>query len=117
MVTYKLINKNKGKYVYEYFPESDVSKKGGLITFDFTNKNYEITRLAEMDRVKDISADELNSLADAINEMKREIGETDYVEYVTEPEQEVIYADKVISKIQECYLNGGIPKSGTVMWY
>lgn len=117
MVTFRCVNKVNNKTTYKYFPEADERKKSGLITFDFANESYEITRLAELDWIREISADELNTLADSINEMKREIGEMDYIEHVSESEQEVVYADKVISRIWECYLNGNIPESGTVVWY
>lgn len=53
----------------------------------------------------------------AINEMARERGEADFVEFVRESEHGVYYGDHAVRKIIEHLQKGEVPKRGMQMWY
>ena len=80
-------------------------------------QEIDITELAEEDWERDIPPDELNELAEAINQMKRERGATDFVELVTEPEHSIYYGDHAVREIVKHLREGKVPKKGMQAWY
>lgn len=62
-------------------------------------KLLRITEVVEIDWERDIPPEEMNELVRAINQMKRERGDTDFIEPVTEPEHNIYYGDHAVSEI------------------
>ena len=85
MVTFELFSKNEKELIYWYYPEGNKENKHGVIVVDLAEDSIEITKLAEKDYMQIISPDEINGLVDAINQMKKERGETDLEEYINLP--------------------------------
>ena len=56
-------------------------------------------------------------MAAAINQMKREQGETDYIEPVIEPVHSVCYGDHAVSEIVKHLREGEVPEKGKQVWY
>lgn len=117
MVTFELHNQNPEELIYWYYPEGDKEKKHGVIKVDLVNESIDVTELAEQDFVHYIQPSEMNSLIDAINQMRRERGETDFAEPVSEPIRKMFYADHAVNEIAKKINNGEIPKKGMQMWY
>lgn len=117
MVTYKLIEETDECLVFWYYPEGHESKKPGIIIVDRASGRITITELAEDDWERIIPAEELNELAEAINQMKREQGDTDFVEMTTKSERYIFYGDHAIRGIAEQLREGTIPKNGMRAWY
>ena len=80
-------------------------------------QEIDITELAEEDWERDIPPDELNELAEAKDQMKRERGATDFVELVTEPEHSIYYGDHAVREIVKHLREGKVPKKGMQAWY
>lgn len=117
MVTFEK-QKEDEKYIsFLYYPENDREKKPGLIVVDKQKEKIDIVEVAEEDFERDIPSEELNELANAINEMKLENGETDFVELEAEPEHSVWYGDHAVSEICRHLRNGVVPEKGSQMWY
>ncbi len=117
MVTFKLIEKTEDKLVYWYYPEGQEDKRPGVIIVDFKTEEIMITELAEEDWERDIPVEELNIIIESINQMKRERGETDFIEKAAEPEHSIYYGDHAVREIKK-YLNyGTIPEKGMQAWY
>lgn len=80
-----------------------------------------ITELAPDDYSREISVEELNSLRNSVNAMRKENGEPALTEEEwpssTEPEVSTFYADHAIRKIADAYREGVLLKSGTAIWY
>lgn len=117
MVTFYLKEENKKFIIYIYFPEGNKSLKPGVIVVDKEREEISITEVAEDDIKRDIQPDELNELAIAINEMKRERGTTDFIEFATEPKHSVYYGDHAVSEICKYLAKGEVPKKGMQAWY
>ena len=117
MVTFRLIEENEQRIVYWYFPEGKEDKGNGVIIVDKVNEEIDITEVAPSDFERDIPAEELNELAEAINQMKREAGETDFVEMATEPEHSIYYGDHAVREIVKYLRKGEVPRKGMQMWY
>ena len=117
MVTFKLIEETDARLVFWYYPEGYEDKKPGTIIVDRIKEEIDITELAEDDWEHVIPLEEINELVDAINRMKQEQGETDYVEPVTEPEHSIYYGDHAVNEIIEHLHKGEIPKKGMQAWY
>ncbi len=117
MVTFRLVQEDEQKILYWYFPEGKEDSGHGVIVVDKVMNEINIIQVAPDDFERDISAEELNSLAEAINEMVREAGRADYVEMTTETEHSIYYGDHAVSRIAECLQKGDTPQKGTVMWY
>lgn len=96
MVTFILVKRNGNLLVYRYYPNDDRSKSPGEITVDLDNQLFEITELAEDDFEYDISPEEINILINAINDGKRERGETDLEELVKESEHGCFFGDHAV---------------------
>ena len=117
MVTFRLIQEDELKIIYWYFPEGKEDRGHGTIVIDKVTKDISFSEIAPDDYERDISAKELNGLAEAINEMIREAGRTNFVEKTTESVHSVYYGDHAVREIVEDLQNGKVPKNGTVMWY
>lgn len=113
----KLIEKTDDKLVYYYYPEGDESKSPGIIIVDFVKDEITVTKLAEEDSERDIPPEELNELAEAINRMKRELGEIDFVELVTKPVHCIFYGDHAVREIVKHLREGKVPERGKQAWY
>ena len=117
MVTFEK-QKEDEKYIsFFYYPEDNREKKPGLIVFDKQKEEIDIVEVAEEDFERDIPPEELNELANAINEMKLENEETDFVELASEPEHGLWYGDRAVSEISSYLQNGVVPEKGAQMWY
>lgn len=56
-------------------------------------------------------------MAENINAMKRENGETDFVEMVTEPSSYALYGSHALTEIKRHLDKGETPEEGWTMWY
>ena len=117
MVTFELFSKNEKELIYWYYPEGNKENKHGVIVVDLAEDSIEITELAEKDYMQIFSPDEINGLVDAINQMKKERGETDLEEYIIQPVRRIPYGDHALSEIAKQIDSGVIPEKGTVAWY
>ena len=117
MVDFELIEERINKLVYWYYPEGNKSSKPGTIIVDRIEGDIKIAELADKDFERDIAADELNTLAEAINEMKRERGATDFVEFTSESEHSVYYGEQAVWGIRDKLHEGIVPKKGNRIWY
>ncbi|WP_407386491.1 hypothetical protein [Ruminococcus sp.] len=117
MVTFQLIESKGSVGTYLYYPEGDLSKNPGTLVVDFEKQSGEIIALAESEIIQKHSADSMNRMADVINEMKSQNGETDFIEHVTEDEEEAVYAGFALRQILRSYQNREIPQNGKNMWY
>ena len=110
MVTFRLIEEDEQRIVYWYFPEGKEDKGHGVIIVDKIQEEIDITEVAPDDFERDIPAEELNELAEAINKMKREAGETDFVEMTTESEHSIYYGDHAVREIIKYLRKGEVPQ-------
>ena len=117
MVTFELKEKNEGQLLYYYYPEGDKNKHPGTIVYDRIKKELFIKDLAEGDWVREVSAEELNRMAKAINKMVVERGGTDCCKYTTDSSSYAFYGNHAMSRISEAIGTGRIPEKGTAMWY
>ena len=117
MVTFRLIEEDEQRIVFWYFPEGKEDNGHGVIIFDKVREEIDITEVAPDDIERDISAEELNELAEAINQMQREAGGIDFVEMTTESEHSIYYGDHAASEILKHLRNGEVPKKGKQVWY
>lgn len=113
MVEFFLLNKLKNTAVYEYYPEKDRNKQGGVIYLDIVSGDITLEKIAEIDWEYTVTADMIEEMKKAINQngLFFEAGEL--------PEEEHIYcyASHVINKIEELFKKGIVPERGTVIWY
>lgn len=117
MVTFKLVEETDNGYIYWYYPEGDEEKRPGIIVVDKNMNDIELTELAEKDWERYIPVEEINEMVDSINQMKRERGATDFLEYATEPEHNIWYGDHAVNEICKFLRKGEIPEKGIQMWY
>ncbi len=117
MVTFRLIEINEQRIVYWYFPEGKEEKGHGVIIVDKLQDEINITEAAPDDFERDIPAEELNKMAEAINQMKHEAGETDIVETTTESVHSTYYGDHAVREILKHLRKGEIPEKGKQIWY
>ena len=116
MVTFRLIEIDEYRIVYWYFPEGK-EEGHGVIIVDRLREEITITEVAPGDFERDISAEELNIMAEAINQMKRESGKTDFIEIATEPVHSIKYGDHAVREIISHLRKGEIPQKGMQIWY
>ena len=121
MVSFVIDSKDSTKVVYRYYPENNIDSPFGIISAQLINGNVSIDKVAEEDFLCRTSADDLYSIRDAINEMRRENGEPPLTEddlpTVTEGDEWYYYADHVIQRIRGELENGDVPEKGTLAWY
>ena len=120
-VSFVVDSKDSTKAVYRYYPENHIDSPFGIITVYLNIGDVSVDRVAEEDFLCRTSANELNSMRDAINDMRRENGEPplteDELPTATKDDEWYYYADHVIRRIKEELENGNIPEKGTVAWY
>lgn len=110
MVEFFLLNNTA---VYEYYPENDRNKQGGVIYLDIVSGDLTLEKVAEIDW-------EYAVKADMLEEIRTEINQNDlFFEAEELPPEEHIYcyASHVINKIEELFKKGIVPERGTLMWY
>jgi hypothetical protein len=121
MVTYFVENKNTTIVVYKYYPENHMESKPGIITVDLVHKSITLDVAAEEDFLCRTSADELNEMRNAINEMRVENGEQPFSEeelpIAKNDEEWYQYAEHAIRRLREELEEGNTPNQGTVAWY
>ena len=117
LVTFRLEKEDDNSIIYWYFPEGKEANGHGVIVYDKNDEEIAITEVAPNDLERDISPEELNELAEAINQMVRERGGTDFVEMTTETVHSVFYGDHAIREILKNLRNGVIPQKGSQIWY
>lgn len=117
MVTFILISDMRTELVYYYYPEGDTSKEPGIIVVEKENYVIAIKKLADGDWEREISVEELNLLANAINEMKRANGNADFVELANKAQHFAYYGDHAVEEIRKQLFKGEIPESGEQFWY
>lgn len=117
MVTFKLVEKDGMRLTYWYYPEGHEESKPGIIVAELSENEIDVTEIAEEDWEYDIPPEELNEMAEAINQMKREQGKTDFIELATEPEHNIFYGDHAVDEICKFLRKGEIPEEGMQMWY
>lgn len=120
MVSFELKEDNVSVAVYWYYPEDDKENYGVLVV-DKVNGKIVIDKLAPNDFFREISVEELNSLRNSVNAMRKENDESELTEEEwpssTEPEVSTFYADHAIRKIADAYRNGFLLENGKAVWY
>lgn len=101
MVSFILKNVKDGLYTYEYYPEDNRQSKPGVITLCTISKRISLDKLAEEDFVC-----QSKDTPKIKNEISLEIDERCY-----------FYADHVMCKIWDSYMEGTPLKNGTAVWY
>lgn len=101
MVSFILKNVKDGLYTYEYYPEDNRQSKPGIITLCTISKRLSLEKLAEEDFVC-----KTKDTPQIQNEISLDIDERCH-----------FYADHVMCKIWDSYMEGTPLKSGTVVWY
>ena len=121
MVKFKLKEKAGNKFYYEYFPEGDFSKEAGIIIVDTVAESVWVEKDAEEDFECHTSANKLNDMRNAINEIRTENGGPPLTEeelpVATEGSRWYYYADHAINRLCDLFNNGEEPTEGTVAWY
>ena len=117
MVTFILIEENKDKLIYRYYPEGDQTKRPGVIVVNKNTKEPKIIELAEEDWEYEIPIEDLNDSIDFINQRKLERGDTDLLEPTTESLHSIYYGDHAVSEIQKNLRKGVFPSKGSQAWY
>lgn len=121
MVTYIIENKSATIVAYKYYPENHMESKPGIITVDLAQKTVTLDFVAEEDVLCRTSADELNEMRNAINEMRIENGglplSEEELPTAKNGEEWYQYADHVICRLHEELVEGKTPDRGTVAWY
>jgi len=117
MVTYELHERKDNKLMYWYYPEGKKDKEPGVIVADLKAESIKITKVAEGDSEYEVSAEEMNKMVKAINDMIRECGGTNFDDYAAEPSYITEYGDFAVRDIANRVNNGDIPESGIAMWY
>ena len=121
MVAYELHERTEDKLTYWYYSEGKKDKEPGVIVAYLKAESIKVIKVAEADFEYEVSAEEMNEMVKAINEMIRECGGTDFdeyaTEYATEPSHITEYGDFAIRDISNRVNKGDIPESGIAMWY
>ena len=121
MVTFRLLYKTETEIRYEYYPEDDKNSIAWLIGINVVEDTIELLQPAERDRMRIIKAEELNSMRDSINEMRKKNGEPPLCEEelptATEDSKCYQYASHAINKINKAYEDGHILEEGMAAWY
>ncbi len=92
-----------------------------MIGINITEDTIEVLLIAEHDKVRIITVEELNSLRDSINEIHKGNGELSLSEEeqptAMEDGEYCWYASCAMNKINEAYKDGSILENGMVVWY
>ena len=113
MVEFFLLKKLNNIAVYEYYPEKDRNKQGGVIYLDIVSGDLTLEKVAEIDWEFTVTADMLEEMKKAINQN----GLFFEADELLEEEHVYCYASHVINKIEELFEKGIVSKGGTVVWY
>lgn len=119
MVTFQLIFKDKSAYLYEYFPDGDTSKKGGVIKLDMIAETISIVEIAEGDFLRIVDTEELKESRNSLNELCKEEGLPLLSEEDFSTEEELrwyYYGSHALNRIWKDFSNGNLRDQGTVMW-
>lgn len=116
MVTFKLIEENDSQLIYWYYPDGDETLKPGVITVDRDTWEIKIEELAEKDFYQVITVSEINATIDEINKMKEQIGDTNLIDYVSEPEHIAFYGSHAINELAKSVCTGVYPEKGSQIW-
>jgi hypothetical protein len=107
--------------VYNYFPENNKDKAHGVVFIELDIGDIVLDTVAEMDGIRRATAEELNSMRDAINQMQIENGDPPLTEeelpIATEDEEWYAYADHVMRRLRDEKRKGNIPEKGMIAWY
>ena len=117
MVTYELHERTGEKLTYWYYPEGKKDKEPGVIVADLKAESIKVIKVAEADFEYEVSAEEMNEMVKATNEMIRECGGADFDDYATEPAHITEYGDFAIRDISNRVNKDDIPEPGIAMWY
>lgn len=117
MGTYELHERIGDKLTYWYYPEGKKDKEPGVIVADLKAESIKVIKMAEADFEYEVSAEEMNEMVKAINEMIRECVGADFDDYATEPSHITEYGDFAIRDISNRVNKGDIPESGIAVWY
>ena len=117
MVTFKLVEESEKNLTFWYYPEGHEDKDHGIIVFNRQEEELTITKVAEDDWEREVPAEEINILIDAINRAEREAGGSNFAEYVKDSERHVYYGDHAVREITKYLCKGEIPKKGFQIWY
>lgn len=71
MVSFVIDSEDSTKAVYRYYPENHMDSSFDIISVHLNNKDVSIDRVVEEDFLCRISANEFNSMRNAINEIRR----------------------------------------------
>ena len=117
MVTFRLIEEDAHRIVYWYLPEGKEENGHGVIIVDKIQHKIDITDIAPDDFERDISPEELNEMTEAMNQLNREVGESDIGEMSTESEHSIYYGDHAVRGIIKHLQKGEVPQKGMQVWY
>ena len=121
MVSFELKEVTDSVAIYWYYLENDKETGYGILTLDKKNGYVSITKMAQNDFSRVISVEELNSLRNSVNDMRKENGEPELTEEEwpssTEPEISTFYADHVMRKLVDAFKNGTLLESGSAIWF
>ena len=121
MVVFDIESKTLDKVVHKYFPENHRDSAPGVFSISLTTGEVVLDVVAEEDFICRTSAEELNAMRDAINEMRKENGKPPLTEeelpIATEDEEWYYYANHAIRKVKEELKKGITPEKGTIAWY
>ena len=121
MVTFKMIYKTDQEIRYEYYPENDKSSMPGEIKMDVSTGDIELVKPAQLDYECIITMEELESMYEAINELRKEEGREQLSDEEFPLETENItyfqYASHAMSRLSEAYKEGQAFGDGQVVWY
>ena len=121
MVTFFIDSRDATQVVYKYYPEDHTDKAFGVIIVDLVSEEISVKVVAAEDFLCRTSADELNEMRNAINEIRLENGEPPLTEEelptATEGSEWYYYADHAIRRLIEEFDKGIVPEKGTVAWY
>ena len=121
IVTFDLVVNNDTISQYLYYPENHRKSRPGILVYYKKTDHIEIKQVAEEDICVTHTMAELNSLRDAVNEMRMEEGRAPLSEKEwacsTEDETYYLYASHASSKIQEEFQKGHVLEQGMSAWY
>ena len=123
MVTYELKPREDDVLIFRYWPEDDRQSKPGQFAIDLANETANLVEPAEREFRCRTTGAEMNSMRDAINDMRAERGELPLTEeeLPTEPDDLVSewwnYYDHALRDLSRKRDAGVVPDRGAAMWY
>ena len=123
MVTYELVSRAGETFTYHYWPEDDRKASPGTFVVDLATETATLTMPAEKDFKCRTTGAEMNSLREAINQMRMEAGKQPLSEeeLPTGSDSLVLewwmYYDYALQDISCKHDEGVIAEHGMVTWY